>query len=113
LSNIARHIPLDPTEIKFFVSLLKSKELKKKDFLLRAGEPCTTFNYVNSGSLRAFYRDENDKESIIMFAVADWWITDMPCFISQLPAMINIEAISGSSVLQLTKDDLDSLYSEI
>jgi len=113
LSNIARHIALDPNEIKFFLSLLKIKDLKKKDFLLRAGEPCTTFNYVNSGSLRAFYSDENDKESIIMFAVADWWITDMPCFISQRPAMINIEAISGSSVLQLTKDDMDSLYREV
>ena len=48
-----------------------------------------------------------------MFAVADWWITDMPCFISQSPAMINIEAITGSCVLQLTNDDMDSLYREV
>ena len=48
-----------------------------------------------------------------MFAVADWWITDMPCFISQSPAMIHIEAITKSYVLQLTKEDMDSLCTKI
>ena len=113
LSNIAKHIILDQTEIGFFLSLLGIKELKKKELLLKAGEPCTTINYVHSGALRAFYRDDDEKESTIMFAVADWWITDMPCFIGQTPAMINIEAISTSYILQLSKGDMDSLYIKI
>jgi len=113
LSNIAKYIDLDPPEIEYFLSLLEAKKLKKKDLLLRAGEPCTSINYVNSGALRAFYRDDNEKESTIMFAVADWWITDMPCFVSQDPAMINIEAIAESAILQLSKNDLDSLYIKI
>ncbi len=113
LSNIAKHIIIDQEETKYFLSLLKTKELKKGDFLLREGEPCTTFNYVNSGALRAFYRDEADREATIMFAVTDWWVTDMPCFVNQDPAMINIEAITKSSVLQLKKEDMDSLYIKI
>lgn len=113
LSNITNHITIDQDETKYFLSLLKTKELKKGDFLLREGEPCTTFNYVNSGALRAFYRDQADKEATIMFAVADWWVTDMPCFVYQNPAMINIEAITKSSVLQLKKEDMDSLYIKI
>lgn len=113
LSNINKHITLNKVEREYFLSLLKVKELTKNDFLLTAGELCTTFNYVNSGVLRAFYCDEDAKESIIMFAVADWWITDMPCFVSQAPAMISIEAIAKSSILQLTKEDLDSLYFKV
>lgn len=113
LSNITNHITIDQDETKYFLSLLKTKEFKKGDFLLREGEPCTTFNYVNSGALRAFYRDQADKEATIMFAVADWWVTDMPCFVYQNPAMINIEAITKSSVLQLKKEDMDSLYIKI
>jgi len=113
LSNIAKHIILDETEIKYFLSLLELKELKKKDYLLKEGEPCTTFNYVNSGALRGFYRDRNDKEATIMFAVTDWWITDMPCFVNQSPAMIHIEAITESYILQLTRDDIDSLFIRI
>jgi CRP-like cAMP-binding protein len=48
-----------------------------------------------------------------MFAVADWWITDMPCFVSQQPAMIHIEAIADSSILQLNKDDMDVLLRNV
>ena len=113
LSNIGKYINLDQGEIEYFVSLLKARELKKKDLLLKASEPCTTINYVNSGALRGFYRDDNEKESTIMFAVTDWWITDMPCFINESPAMINIEAIAESFVLQLSKKDLDGLYVQI
>lgn len=78
--------------------------------MLKAGQPCTTFNYVANGALRAFFRDNDEKESTIMFAVSDWWITDMPCFVSGNPAMISIEAVADSEILQLTKEDIDALY---
>lgn len=113
LSNIAKHITLDRDVLVYFTSLLKNKELKKKDFLLKEGEPCTTFNFVNSGALRAFYRDDDDKEATIMFAIADWWITDMPCFVKKDPAMIYIQAISDTCVLQIRKDDMDELYIKV
>ena len=113
LSNIGKHITLDQGEIEYFLSLLKMKEFNKKDLVLREGEKCTTFNYVNDGALRAYYCDRDDRESTIMFAIADWWITDMPCFVNQSPSMIQIEAITKSCVLQLTKVDIDSLYLKI
>ncbi len=113
LSNVARHISLDEKEIDYFLSLLTVKTLKKKDYLLKAGQPCTTINYVYSGALRAFHQDDSDNEVTIMFAVADWWITDMACFVSQIPAMTSIEAIDDTCVLQLAKDDLDKLYIKV
>ena len=113
LSNIGKHITLDQGEIEYFLSLLKMKEFNKKDFVLREGEICRTFNYVNDGALRAYYCDRDERESTIMFAIADWWITDMPCFVNQSPSMLQIEAITKSCVLQLTKADIDSLYLKI
>ena len=109
LSNISRYVVLTTEEVAYFLSLLKSVDLKRKSFLLKAGELCQEISYVNTGALRAFYRDADDKESTIMFAVADWWITDMPCFAGQSPAMISIEAIADTTVLQLTKDNMDAL----
>jgi CRP-like cAMP-binding protein len=113
LSNVAKHISLDTKETGYFISLLKIKTVRKKDLLLNAGEPCTTINYVHSGALRAFYQDDNSNEATIMFAITDWWITDMACFINQLPAMTSIEAIDDSCVLQLTREDLDTLYTKV
>jgi len=35
LQNIGRHIQLDKTETDFFISLLQTKKLKRKEFLLK------------------------------------------------------------------------------
>lgn len=113
LLNIHKHITLDQNESDYFLSLFEEKELRKNDFLLQAGKPCTKFSYVNAGALRAFHRNVDGKDSTIMFAVADWWITDMPCFVNQLPAMISIEAVEESSVLQLSKENMELLYVKI
>lgn len=113
LLNINKHILLDKEEVSFFVSLLKEKCISKRDRLLDAGEVCKQISFVLSGTLRAFHVDKSGKESTIMFAVADWWVTDMFSFLNQQPAMLNIEAIEHSTVLQLLKEDLDKLYIKV
>jgi CRP-like cAMP-binding protein len=113
LKNIAKHISLNDEEISYFVSLLKEKKISKKQMILKEGQVCKEIFFVTSGTLRAFYVDKLGKESTIMFAITDWWITDMFCFINQQPAMLNIEAIEDSVVLQLQKNDLDNLYIKI
>lgn len=113
LQNIAKHISLDENEIAYFLSIVKEKKYPKKSIILKEGEMCKTINFVQSGILRAFYRDQEGKESTIMFAIQDWWITDMACFINQQPAMLNIETIEDSQVFFLQKEDLDELYLKI
>ncbi|WP_433812976.1 Crp/Fnr family transcriptional regulator [Flavobacterium johnsoniae] len=113
LKNVAKHISLDENETSYFLSILKEKKYPKKSIILKEGEICRTINFVLSGTLRSFYRDSEGKESTIMFAASDWWITDMACFINQKPAMLNIEAIEESLILHLKKEDLDNLYIKI
>ncbi|MCQ9633800.1 Crp/Fnr family transcriptional regulator [Chryseobacterium sp. WG23] len=113
LKNISRHISLSGQEISYFISLLKEKKVQKKELILKQQQVCKEISFVQSGVLRAFYMDAAGKESTIMFAVSDWWITDMFCFINQQPAMLNIEALEDSVILQLQKDSLDELYLKI
>lgn len=113
LKNIARHIQLTEDEVTYFTSVLKRQELQKKDFLLKEGFLCKNINFVKLGTLRAFYTNKEGKELTIMFAAADWWVTDMHCFINQLPAMLNIQALEKSEVFQLQKSALDKLYVKI
>jgi CRP-like cAMP-binding protein len=113
LNNVGKHILLDEKEISFFTSLLKEKHVAKKDFVLKEGQVCQYISFVNSGLLRAYYLDNEDKESTIMFAVADWWITDMYCYIHQKPAMLTIQAVEESHIFNLKKDDLEKLYVEV
>jgi CRP-like cAMP-binding protein len=113
LNHISKHIALTSDETNHFCSLLEFKTFPRKSVIQKAGEACTAINYVNAGALRAFYTGEDDKESTIMFAIADWWITDMHSFVNQTPAMVSIEAIADCSLIQLSKANLDKLFIEI
>lgn len=113
LRNISKHISLDRQETDHFTSVLKRKKMARKEFLLKEGQLCKVINYVESGALRAFHVDKEGKDSTIMFAITDWWITDMYCFVMAQPAMQNIVAIEDSIVWQLQKEDLDKLFVSI
>jgi len=113
LRNVAKHISLDEKEVASFTTLLQKVTVSKKDILLRQGDVCKYIYFVNSGALRAYYVDKHDKETTIMFGVADWWITDMYSFLNQQSALMNLEALESSEVLELSKVDLDKLYVEV
>lgn len=113
LQNISKHISLNDEETGYFTSLLIHKKINRKDLLLKEGQSCKAISYVGSGALRAFHTDKGGKESTIMFAISDWWITDMYCFITEQPAMQNIIAIEDSEIWQLQKQDLDRLYAAV
>jgi len=109
LTNIAKHIRLTEEETVLFTSLVTSKNLAKKTLLLEANQDCRYLSYVDSGALRSYFIDKDGKESTIMFAIADWWITDMYCYLNKKPAMMHIETIEQSTVFQLSRDNFDRL----
>ena len=111
--NISKHIVLDNDETTHFTSLLSYKEIPKKTCLLTEGQTCKHLNFVHSGALRSYCLDKDGKESTIMFAVADWWVTDMYCFLNNKPSMMYIETIEDSCIFQLSKENFDKLFSAV
>lgn len=112
LKNILKHIDLNQDETNLFLSLIKFKNVTKKTLLLKAGENCKYISYVHSGVLRAYHLDKEGRESTIMFAAPDWWVTDMYCFLNGKPAMMYIEALEDSCIIRLSKDHFEKLFCE-
>ncbi len=113
LQNISRHIQLDKTETDFFISILQSKKLKRKEFLLKQGDICKTENFIIKGCLRTYTIDENGFEHVVMFGIEDWWVGDLFSFLTQSPSTYYIDAIEESEILQIKKSDLDKLYERV
>lgn len=113
LTNVAKHISLTDAEAGLFTGRLKTISVAKKEILLKEGQVCRAIYFVNSGTLRAYYSDKQDKETTIMFGVADWWITDMYSFLNQVPAIMHLDALESSEVLELSKENMDSLYVDV
>lgn len=113
LKNVSKHIHLTGEETAYFTSLFSFKEVRKKTPLLKEGQVCSYFYYVHSGALRAYHVDQSGKEATIMFAVADWWVTDMFCFLNRKPAMMCIETIEDSSIFQLSRNAFERLFTTV
>ena len=113
LKNIGKHIQLNLDEQEFFLALLQTKTIKRKQLYLYRGEICNYSTFVVNGCLRAYTIDDNGIEHVLSFAPADWWIADMYSFISQQPAYLNIDALEDSVVLRLSKENQEKLYNEI
>lgn len=111
--NISKHIQLSEKEFNYFTSVLKKKKLRKKQFLLEEGEVCSNECFVTKGCLRLYHLDDNGKEHILQFAIADWWIADQYSFLTGLPSHNFIDALDDSEVLLIEKPLLEKLFNEV
>lgn len=113
LKNVSKHIQLDENEIAYFTSLLAETVVKKKQFLLRKDDICRYENFVVSGCLRVYSIDEEGNEHIVMFAIDDWWTSDMYSFLTQTPAKFYIDALEDTTVLQMSKANMELLFEKV
>ncbi|MGC4103381.1 Crp/Fnr family transcriptional regulator [Ferruginibacter sp.] len=113
LSSIAKHISLTAEETAFFISLLQPARLCAGDFLLREGTVCRHASFITNGCLKNYSTDENGAEHIVDFLVEEWWADDLYSFFTATAAQCNIKAIEDTEVIQISKDDLELLYSEV
>lgn len=110
---VARCLVLDNNEMDEFHSILQYKKVKKKTFLLQKGEICTFEAYIIKGCIKVYYLDENGNEVILLFAVEDWWVSDIASFTDQKPSNLFIETIEECELLMLNHDGKEALYQKV
>ena len=113
LRNVSRHITLTKSEAEIFRSLLTYRRYRKRQYVLQEGNVCRQENYVLSGSLRAYHIDRDGFEHVTLFAIEDWWISDLGSILTQTPATLNIDALEDTEVLQIDPPSLDTLYEKV
>lgn len=80
--------------------------------MLQEGDVCTQFNFVVRGCLRTYKIDEKGNTHVLQFAPENNWINDLGSFHGVRPSALNIDALEDTVVLQISRDDLVSLYKE-
>lgn len=113
LDNIARFIDLTDLEKQKYLSLLTEIEVKKKSFLMQAGEVTKYEYYITKGCLKVYTLDEDGTPHISMFAVEDYWTGDMASFITKEPTRYFIKATENSELLGISRSNYDLLFQEI
>jgi len=86
------------------------RKVRRRQFILAAGEICKHYNFVVEGCFKMYKVDEAAKEHNIMFAVENQWITDIGSFHAEQSSQLYIEAVEPAEVIQITKPDLLFFY---
>ena len=110
ISHLNEYLPLDKEEIEELEERSTVRKVKRRQFILAAGEICKHYNFVVEGCFKMYKVDEAAKEHNIMFAVENQWITDIGSFHSEQPSQLYIEAVEPTEVIQIKKQDLLFFY---
>ena len=110
ISHLNKYIPLDKEEIEELQERATVRKVKRRQYILAAGEICKHYNFVVEGCFKMYKVDEAAKEHNIMFAVENQWITDIGSFHEEQPSQLYIEAVEPAEVIQIKKPDLLFFY---
>lgn len=103
-------IPLSKEEKELVEEKFHHRLYRKRQYVLQEGDVCTYINFVVRGCLRMYKIDDQGSTHILQFATENNWINDLGSFHSLRVSELNIDALEDAVVLQISRDDLISLY---
>ena len=95
----------------FFISKLQRRVIPKKSVFLKVNEVESTISFIESGIVRFFIPKENpEKEITFGFSFKNQFISAYDSFLTQSPSAYQLQALTETTVLSLTYDDLQLVY---
>lgn len=78
--------------------------LRKKQYLLQAGDHCKHFAFIVRGAMRMYNADEKGQEHMVRLGVENWWMGDRESWSMAKPSRYHIDAWEDSQLLYITRD---------
>src|SRR5215203_3680167 len=94
--------PLDNEATADLLDKLKSKTVKKGDYLLKSGEVCRYLYFIERGLAKTFF-NKDVKEFIMRFFPENSMFTVLDSFLSQTPSTYMILALEQTQVTYIPK----------
>jgi CRP-like cAMP-binding protein len=113
VESVAQKVALDKKDVEMIKKYFIPKKVRKRQYILNAGDVCQYITFVEDGLLRSFTVDDDGREHVIQFACVGWWISDVGSFVSGKEALYNIEALEDAELLHLTKSSMDEMLAKL
>ncbi|TFF40797.1 Crp/Fnr family transcriptional regulator [Mucilaginibacter psychrotolerans] len=107
--HLLKKVSLSHEEQDIIKSFFIVKKLRKRQYLLQAGDVCKYLCFVEKGLLRSYNVDDKGIEHMNMFAWEGWWTSDMYSFFTGEKAVINIDAIEDTELLMITMEGFEKM----
>ncbi len=89
----------------------KIRQLKKNEYLLKAGEVCRHGYFINSGSLIKTFPNQNGKEIVQAFYIDEVYafVSEVSSYYSKKPSFFQIKAIEKCEIIEYSDSQLEYL----
>jgi len=105
-------IPLKKEEQELVQAKFHHRLYRKRQYVLQEGDVCTHLNFVVRGCLRLYKIDDRGNTHILQFAAENYWVNDLGSFHGLKASQLNIDALEDTVTLQITRDDLVTLFTQ-
>jgi CRP-like cAMP-binding protein len=100
--------PLGKNASDDFIKEVKTKILAKDEFLLKPGQVCKYFYYLEKGLVKS-YSFNNDKEFIMAFYQEQMLFTELSSYLSQKPSKHMLVTLEAATVQYIHREAIEKL----
>lgn len=112
IEAIKKYVSLTDIDISVIEKLFVMNELKARDCLMKTGEICKDFAFVEKGLLRHFICNE-DKEETFYFSAENDFVCDFESFMNRVPSKKTIVALEDTTIYSLSYEKMQKFFSEV
>jgi CRP-like cAMP-binding protein len=98
-----------PEQLTLLFDRLKVMNLEKDESLIREGQVCQSFYFINEGSFRHYIVQDDGIEATLNLFISNDWVLEYKSFMSQQPSESVIRASSDSEIYGLSIWDFHEL----
>lgn len=110
ISYVQRALPVSRTKAAQLVEKFKPLTIEKNDYLLKAGQICNAYHFVEKGMLRAFSYDLEGNEVTTAFYSEHSFASDLLSFFNREPSREYIQALSDCQTWALGYEDMQENF---
>lgn len=110
---LKRYVSINHDEIGLLFEYIREENFKNKEYLLQQGDICRYKYFILNGLVRTYHIDDKGTEKITQFAIENWWVSNIESFVLERPSEQYIQAIENTTVLKISKEDLESAFQKI
>jgi CRP-like cAMP-binding protein len=112
-SHIEDKVKLTDDEKQRISTFFTFKKVRKRQYILQENDVCRNLSFVRKGLLKSYRLDEKGTEHITLFGWEGWWISDFNSFVNQASAVLNIDAIEDTELLNLSRENYEQMTLEV
>jgi CRP/FNR family transcriptional regulator, anaerobic regulatory protein len=113
ITDIKATIEVSDIDLEKIIGQFHTKTFNKSDIIPSIRKTSNHMQFIQNGLVRVYTIDKQAKEITIQIGIENMWINDLYSYITQSPSENHIEVLESTTILQIHRNDLESLFKEV